>query len=339
MKKKYLRKFIALFDGLPEAAEILSGKYDNNQTEMEILSSTISAAYRTNCAIIDDPENKFLKKVLGEIDDNLYEYYACREIYIKAVLRGFMGIAPFLVFSSDMEWLYGEDDSSLIGDKNYPSLYFATLSLIVESEESSGRNEDELTDTEKYILSCSGLLHLFVDSFDANCLEFDIDLVDIQAELNIFIFQERDFEKLALYGYSDKVKQLIKKEEPAQKALPEARPPKIDTLKSFPEHLIHKKPLKLAAMCKNLFNRHESPKDYAIMLCLLVEHKYVAIPERKRSDFFRSWYTYISRKIPTNFEAENKHIDAVDGLRFYNDTDKDYMDLKRFFNKSLPGLK
>jgi hypothetical protein len=67
MEKKYLRKFIALFDSLAEAAEILSGKYGDNQTEMESLNSTISSAYRTNCAIIDDPENKFLKKVLGEI--------------------------------------------------------------------------------------------------------------------------------------------------------------------------------------------------------------------------------------------------------------------------------
>ena len=92
-----MRIFFSLFDCLIEAGEILSGKYDENPDERPVLSSKVSAAFIQNLEIINDPDSKFLKKVFDEIDNNLYDLSKGKEVYyIKDVLRGFVGIMPYL---------------------------------------------------------------------------------------------------------------------------------------------------------------------------------------------------------------------------------------------------
>jgi hypothetical protein len=207
LKIKQLRKFFALFFSLPEAADILCGKYDENQAEKEILSSTISRAYVENRKIIDGPENKFFVKLFDEINGVFYKFHESREDYIYQVLRDFAPYARFLNDSLAMEWIEPQ--------------YDATLNLLLPYRENPERSEDGLTDVEKYVISCCGLLRFFAETFDARCLHFGFDLMEIQAKCNIFILPERDLELLASSGYLDKVMLLINKQETAQKTLPE----------------------------------------------------------------------------------------------------------------------
>lgn len=268
MKKKQLRKFIALFDRLPEAAGILSGRYDNDQTEKDDLSSTVSEAYQAIRDIVEDPELKFLTKVFDEIDDNLYDYNSCCDKYIKDLLSGFAWIAPFLEFSPKMEWMNLDDESCPEDEQNCFPLYIATLSLISQAENLAG-HEDELTGAEKYILACSNLLQNFAESLDARCLRFDLDFPAIQDELNIYIQTNRDLEKLALSGYMDKVKMLVSKEK-AQMAL--------SGVQSRPLSLMQKNPsAELDITDQNnltLESVFADPYQYNCIMQILVEKKF-----------------------------------------------------------------
>lgn len=119
------------------------------------------------------------------------------------------------------------------------------------------------------------------------------------------------------------------------------RPPK--STKPFFEHLIHPKQEVLAEICRSIFNKNESAKDYAIMLCLISERGFVVIMDKKRKDFFESWYKYINRQLPkrSNFTAINKHIvdKSANGFVFKNEDDTDYYNLKEAFDKALVNSK
>jgi len=334
MKKKYMRELITLFDCLPEAGKILSGMYDENSEEKAIVSSKVSSAYFINNKINYDPDNKFLRKVFDEIDGNLYKYYSIKELYIKDILREFVSIALFLDLRADIEWIDNKDLVCRVGNKKLPPIYGATLKLLINIEEILTEKKCELSDVEEYVLSCSTLLYFFSHSLDARCLHFGIDLLAIQKELEINICRERNMKLLLRSGYADKVIGILNNENIGQKALPDS------FSKSFTELLTHDKPDALAELCKNIFNSKQSPKDYAIMLALLSLYGYVHLADKQRKGFYESWYAFIEKPLPEtrNYFSINKHIDIVKGFQFTNDTDPDYLNLKRKFDIALKEL-
>jgi hypothetical protein len=111
--------------------------------------------------------------------------------------------------------------------------------------------------------------------------------------------------------------------------------------KLFHEFLNHNKKENFAKVCKELFNANNSPKDYAIMLCLLSEEGIVTIPNRGRSSFFSAWYKYIDKILPKNknFYAINKFIDdkSGNGFVFKDESDQDYCFIKNNLNKKIHG--
>ena len=218
MKKKHLRKFIALFKNLQEAAEILTGKYDDNQSELDILSSKVSTAYQTNQYILDDPETKFLTRLIDEIDNNLFGFPSSRREYIELLVKDFETTAPFLVFSPEMEWMNIDAESIPADEINYPTLYTSTLNLIVGFEEKLNKSEEELNDVEKYVLTCYELLQYFSRTLNNRCNPFKLNFDAIQTKLDVFILQKTEADLIVPSGYVDK----INEEETVQKALPDA---------------------------------------------------------------------------------------------------------------------
>jgi len=98
----------------------------------------------------------------------------------------------------------------------------------------------------------------------------------------------------------------------------------------------------LPELCRKLFDCNKRPKDYAIMFCLLTQFELLHIPDKKRSDYFTSWYNYIERPIPTknNFYAINKYIIEVNSTGFlFTEFDFDYLNLKPLFEKELTNNK
>ena len=114
---------------------------------------------------------------------------------------------------------------------------------------------------------------------------------------------------------------------------------KVKDNRPFFKHLLYDKPEELSEICKSTFNKNNSPKDYAIMLCLLSENKYVIIPNKARKFFFEAWYKFINKQVPDkdNYYAINKYIidKAANGFVFKDETDPDYCNLKEIFDKEL----
>ena len=115
--------------------------------------------------------------------------------------------------------------------------------------------------------------------------------------------------------------------------------PQVKEILPFFKHLLHNEQEKLADLCISIFNKNKSPKDYAIMLCLLSENKYIVIQNKGRKVFFEEWYKFINEPLPykDNYIAINKHIvdKAANGFVFKDETDSDYCNLKEIFDKAL----
>jgi hypothetical protein len=115
-----------------------------------------------------------------------------------------------------------------------------------------------------------------------------------------------------------------------------------DRIKTFPDYLVlssknshlKKDQQKLSEICKNLFNTNNSPKDYAIMLCLLSEKGFILILNKQRTLFYIAWYKFIERDAPPNknFCSINKYIDdKASGFVFKDESDGDYRSMKNAF--------
>jgi len=107
--------------------------------------------------------------------------------------------------------------------------------------------------------------------------------------------------------------------------------------KQFPEYFDRSNE-SLSGICKRLFNNN-SPKDYAIMLCLLSENGLVTIANKQRKTFFSAWYNFIGKQLPKreNYNAINKFIvdKAASGFVFKDEEDPDYCNKKLLFDKAL----
>jgi hypothetical protein len=125
--------------------------------------------------------------------------------------------------------------------------------------------------------------------------------------------------------------------------------PHVKKIKTFPDYLIlpshngrlKKSQEKLSEICKNLFNTNNSPKDYAVMLCLLSEKGYTLILNKQRVDFYTAWYNFIDRPLPAknNFCSINKYIDdKAAGFVFKDESDGDYRSMKNAFYNVLSKM-
>lgn len=93
---------------------------------------------------------------------------------------------------------------------------------------------------------------------------------------------------------------------------------------------------------KKIFNKNNSPKEYAIMICLLTQKKLVSIKDGGRAEFFRAWYDFIEETKPgnSNFFAINKYIDdeSKKGLEFSKPNDPKYFKFQDLLEKQFKTI-
>lgn len=334
MKKKQVRKFIALFECLPLAGEILSGETVRGQDTV----SKITRALQSAREIRDDPHNRFMINLFDEIDHNLYHLPDSRlEPYVADILRGLTDISLFLCYPpgaplpANLAVTAGDPQNDL------PLPCLATLRQLTALQEDTDIDDESLSDVAKYVFSCYALLLFFSKTFDARCLHFKLDLYEIQERLGIYIPCNRDYNELINAGYWDKVLEEVSKDETPAKALPENSAPESTQVRPFTDWLHHKNPEKLASVCKQVFDTDHRPKDYAIMLCLLHQNDYIRLPEKHRTGFYDSWYAFIGKPFPKNhnYYSINKHIDTNDGFQVINDEEPYYLNIKTLFDRKL----
>lgn len=109
-------------------------------------------------------------------------------------------------------------------------------------------------------------------------------------------------------------------------------------IQSFPDYFTDtQNKQELAKICKQLFGVLNRGKADAIMMCILSQGHFIAIPNKQRSNFYRSWYTFIEFEIPKNkrFVAINNYITdyGSNGFVYKNTDDIDYKQLELKFSK------
>ena len=103
---------------------------------------------------------------------------------------------------------------------------------------------------------------------------------------------------------------------------------------SFPGFFENKE---IPELCKNIFNRNDSPTDYAVMFCLLQQKGIITIPPGKRVLYYKAWYKYIDKPEPASggWTAINKHF-GRNKYKTFRDEGSDYFkDLKKAFDQAI----
>lgn len=153
-----------------------------------------------------------LHRVKDEMADNLSNISFPKDIfYLKYTLRRFSGIVPY--FDSDTKT---DNNNYEFGDVIVPGAKF-TLDIIQRHQLGKLRNE-KLSLASEYIIDCYHVIFQFANILDATCLTFGIDLIQLQKETNIRLLQNRAYDVLSYYGFSQsEVLKIIGYEEKATK--------------------------------------------------------------------------------------------------------------------------
>jgi hypothetical protein len=207
---KYLNKFINLFSFLDFAANYLEEpeapylkkEYDNFIEYMKSLAIEMTQSPAQS--------EKFLFKDLKkEIKDNLYSLTHDKDVYVKDIIRKFVDISRYLDISAKEEYsnpesinpetIYYFSDRDVQSDS---SLF--TLKLISKYNQKKFPIQDY--SVEQYVLVCFEALKAFSIHLDALCISFGLKLPQLQDQLGIYIFKQRNIQKLIDLGYENELK-------------------------------------------------------------------------------------------------------------------------------------
>lgn len=91
-----------------------------------------------------------------------------------------------------------------------------------------------------------------------------------------------------------------------------------------------------------IFNKNESPKEYAMMLCILTQKGFITINSKGRKDFYKAWYDFINKQYPESgsFSAINDYIGdkSKKGFQYEDEYDPDYLSLiEKFEVEFIPS--
>jgi hypothetical protein len=133
MKKKYLRQFFNLFGALSEAGLILSGRYDDNPEQKNMMSDIVNEEYNNINKLLSQPvQSNLMLDLIDEIEKNLYRHPDCREIYLKDIIRFFVDVVPYLDIDADIKWLTGSISGFRIGNSTFSKSHGVTIALIID---------------------------------------------------------------------------------------------------------------------------------------------------------------------------------------------------------------
>ena len=133
-----------------------------------------------------------LNNVLDETEGNLYSIAKeDRESYLTGILKDFIDIAPYLNYSTDKK--YGKEFGKRavkIGDKTLPGCINDCHKLIIRYELKHTKHLDDLSNPEKYIILCFHIYRNFFNNLNSICLNFDIDIIEVQYKNGLQIWQK-----------------------------------------------------------------------------------------------------------------------------------------------------
>jgi len=198
LKKKYYREFLSYLRYLKNAGLILSGEFYKPRVEQKIQD-------------IFEVVDKFigqgpdlLQNVLDETERNLYSIAKDdKESYLTGILKDFIDIAPYLNDTDKKEPNDGSEGQiiQIINEKHHHVLD-SCHELILRYELNYTEHFDNLTSPQQYVILCYRAYRDFFYGLNTMCIDFGIDIFEIQKKKEIQIF-DRDmssFQKFGLTG-------------------------------------------------------------------------------------------------------------------------------------------
>ncbi len=265
-----------------------------------------------------DIENNFIEPFKKELDINVLNKES--QDGIRIVLRHYINefMRANVFFNKHKQILY---HNRYIGEKS--------------SEYSSPPSWDSIkcSEFDKYVITSYYIFNCHFYDIQECCIKNQIDFFDL---CRVVHFRWDLLSTSITLRYWETEDYILRKNRIEEEAIV------IDDkkyIKPFPEYLEHEKQDKLAEICNNVFNKGHSPKEYAIMFCLLSDKGFITVPNRKRNNYYMAWYIFIHKQFPkrNNFYAINKFIfdKAANGLFFNDESDPDYLQLKSTFDNIL----
>jgi len=170
------------------------------------MSDAVAEEYNKINKLLPFPErSNLMTNLMDEIEKNICSHYNCREFYLKDIIRHFVDVVPYIDIDADREWLTGSAYGIQIDNSTSSKSQGVTTALIIDY--CKGINiTRELSTIENYIISCYLAMHSFSTLLVAKCLSFDINLMDIQNQLKIYLTRNIDTPTLCQLGYGEQLK-------------------------------------------------------------------------------------------------------------------------------------
>lgn len=208
MCNNHLNNFVKLFDALSDAGSVLWIECEERDNDVvffshverypeEVKEATWNnVEYCLSCLSEYDYE-----PLVNEVSQNIFKYKECPQIYILDALRRFKDVVPYIgIFEKG---------------RKYGKAIQACASFVKKWDQDAFQN-----DAEKYTLECLFAVDNFFELLDAKCLDFGLDIMAIQENAGLHIYQRGTALTCSLYnnGYKKQLDEIWK--EDAKRAIP-----------------------------------------------------------------------------------------------------------------------
>lgn len=191
MKNESINRFVSQFEALSSAISLLKG-----ENPFAFKKFYLKEIIKCTNLLLD---NLVLHDAIEEVEGNLYVLNdgKSRERYITDILRKLVNYSILFDPETVTERTKGE---LFVGVPVVPGA--KCTRYLVDSYCSGEIEMSKLNRAEKYIIDCFSSLFDFASLLDAKCLSFEIDLMDVQKQVDIFIQRRRRWDILSYYGYN-----------------------------------------------------------------------------------------------------------------------------------------
>jgi len=252
MEKKHFEEFIDLFGALTDAGIIISGKYKKE------LEDFLLSAIERRLIQLENLDLCLPEGLMEEIEKNFYDHKDDRETYLIRIIRYFKDISPFLCIEFHKEYVAASigRNGLKIGNRVYLENHVSTHKTVEKYCHwiTPHLEIDTATNTEKYVILCYEAYQSFFKLLDPLCIDFGLDLPEIQNRINIQVWKRNEIMLRCMDYYLTP-----KQQEKTQLETKPTFEPKIEVLETTEASKLELKPIFKPEAIDTIF---EIIKDY-----------------------------------------------------------------------------
>lgn len=207
MEKKIFKEFVKLFNALSSAGHLLTS-YDkmqfsgelakNEKKQIEIKEQFKLADELSVKDALEKAELFNMDDLFNEIESNFYNHRNSIDVYAISMLREFIHIVPYYKNPED--------------GKTYGTHLMKCINFFKDHYK-LGISYSKHTTEQQYLLKTRELLSFFSSKLDALCLDFNIDIMELQCNAGLNIYNRGTVSTCAIYDeYRKQLNEIWEKE-------------------------------------------------------------------------------------------------------------------------------